>query len=483
MVSTGFIPTTMDPMIDGTANSERKLIFDQLFRQDVDMAIVPGLATEWDLVDELTWELKLRPDVKFHNGDPFTSADVKFTVDRILDPATKSTIPSAWLPVVKEVQVVDELTVRILTTVPWPAMPDLVQFLGIAPAKYFQEVGAEEFAANPIGTGPYKFVEWVKDSHLTLKANDEWWNGAPAIKDVTFRYAIEPTTRVASLLAGEVDIVQKLSPVDAKQVEATDGLVVAATRAMNQNIIGMNIFVPPLDDVRVRQALNYAVDWDTIIEKVLNGYAYRSSSTLNPLNLGYDPDVKPYPYDPDKARQMLAEAGYPDGFETTLDGTVGRYNQDKEVSLAIIADLAKVGVRVQYTGEEYTIFFPRLYAFDPDCKSSADGCNAKKSTIRGLWFFGCNGPADPDLCQQIHLSSLRRGIYYNTPRTDAMLDEQRTTIDPKARALILKEHNALMREEAPWIFSYDDATIYGHKQGLNFVPRPDEFLDVSAMSW
>ena len=480
-VSTAFVPTTLDPMIDGVAATETKLLMDPLFTYGSDMRIEPGLATEWHLADDTTWELKLRQDVKFHNGDPFTAADVKFNFDRILDPATKSRQVPTWYPQVAEVQIVDDFTVRILTKVPWPAMPNLVAFMRVAPAKYFQEVGAEAFAQKPIGSGPYKFVEWVKDSHMTFEANESYWRGAPAIKNVTFRYVPDASTRAAQLLSGEVDLVQKLSPTDVAQVEASDELAVSSARAMNMMFVGMNSFLEPFDDIRVRRALNHAVNWDVIIKSVLGGFAYRNESAIGGLTLGHNPGLSPYSYDPDLAKQLLADAGYPNGFETTFNGPVGRYNQDKEVAEAIIADLARVGVRTTYIGEEFNAFFTKFLG--DTALAMGAGERGRASEVKGLYLLGCNSPGDPDLCLTVHFDSKVRGIYYNSPEVDGLLATQRSNVDTASRLQQLQEISEVIQGEGPWIFAYDDATIYGHKSGLKFTPRPDEYVDVYGMGW
>lgn len=481
VIATAFIPTTLDPMIDGVAATETKLMMDGLFTQNVDMTIGPGLATEWKLINDTTWELKLRSGVKFQNGDPFTAADVKFNFDRILDPKTQSRQVPTWYPQVAEAQVVDDLTLRIVTKISWPALPQLVQFMRVAPAKYFQAVGAEGFAQKPVGTGPYKFVEWVKDDHLTLEANDSYWGGAPKIKRVTIRYVPDPTTRAAMLLSGEADLVQKLSPTDAAQVKAHTGLVVAGTRAMNQMFVGINTFVKPFNDIRVRQAMNYAVNWDQIIGTVLSGFAYRSASIPGSLTLGYNPNLKAFAYDPARAKQLLADAGYPNGFDTTFDGPVGRYNQDKEVAQAVVADLAKVGIRAAYTGVEYQTFFTKFLG---DVKlPMATGDRGRASAIQGLYLLGCNGPADPDLCLSVHLDSKVRGIYYNSPSLDALMVQQRSNTNAPARLLQLQDISKAVQDAAPWIFAYEDASIYGYKAGLKITVRPDEYVNVYAMSW
>lgn len=483
VVASPFIPTTLDPMIDSVPYSETKLMMDPLFLLTPDMKVEPGLATSWNRLDDTTWELKLRSGVKFHNGDPFTAADVKFNFDRVLDPATKSRQVPVYYANVKGAQVVDDLTVRITTTKPWPALPALLSFMRVAPAKYFKDVGAEVFAQKPVGTGPYKFVEWVKDSHITLEANDAYWRGAPKIKRATFRHVPDAATRVAQLLSGEVDLVHKIAPSNADRVRSSPGLALASVRTMTAMFVGMNSFVKPFDDVRVRRAMNYAVNWDEIIKTVLGGFAFRNASSIGALTNGHDPNLKPYAYDPAKAKQLLAEAGYPNGFETTLNGPIGYYNQDKEVAQAVAADLAKVGVRAQYVGAELTIHFTKLLG--DATLPMPTGARGRASSVQGLYLHGCSNTTggDFDLCNQLYFNSKVRAIYYNTPQVDALLDQEARELDSDARLRDARAVLKVLQEEAPWIFAYDDALLLGSKKGLNFTPRPDDFIDLYAASW
>jgi peptide/nickel transport system substrate-binding protein len=482
-IASSYIPTTLDPTIDSTPYSEIELMMDPLFRLSADMKVQPGLAVSWKTIDPTTWELKLRPGVKFQNGDPFTAADVKFNFDRILDPATQSRQLPVFYSEVKSTQVVDDLTIRILTKDPWPVLPLSLSFMHVAPAKYFQSVGSEAFAQKPMGSGPYKFVEWVKGSHITLEANENYWDGAPAIKKVTFVHAPDASTRDSQLLSGDVDLVHKVSPADAARVQAQSDLKLVSTRSMNLIFIGMNTFVKPFDDVRVRQALNYAVDWDSIIKNVLSGFAYRNASSIGALTAGYDPNLKPYPYDPTKAKQLLADAGYPNGFDTTFDGPIGFYNQDKEVSEAVIGDLAKVGVRVKYQGIEFQAFVTKFLG---DAKLlMGNGERGRASAIQGFYMFGCNNYVGNsfDFCNRLHLHSKVRGIYYNTPALDQMLDDESVIFDDNARDAKARQIEAYIQQQAPWIFAYDDAVLYGMKKGLQFTARPNDFVDVSRSSW
>jgi peptide/nickel transport system substrate-binding protein len=483
IVASVFKPTTLDPMIDSVPYGEIRMIMDPLVFLTPDMKIQPGLATEWKMVEPATWELKLRQDVKFHNGDPFTAADVKFNVDRTLDPDTKSRQVPVYYPKIDGATVVDDYTVRIHTKGPWPATMEGLTWMRIAPAKYFQEVGAEAFSLKPMGSGPYKFVEWIKDSHITLEANDQYWRGAPPMKKVTYRHVLDGPTRMAQLLAGEVDLIDKVPPSDAATIKDNANLDLLVNRSMNQLVLGMNTFAKPFDDVRVRQAMNYAVNIDEIIQRVLSGYAYRNPSSVGSLTQGYDANLKPYPYDSEKAKQLLTEAGYPNGFETTFDGTIGRYIADKEVAEAVIGQLARVGVRVKYNGAEFNTFFTR-YLSDASLPMG-DGVRAKASPVQGFYMFGCANfvGGDFEFCNRLHFHSKQRGIYYNTPRVDQILDEISTELNREVRLQKAAEAQKIIQEEAPWIFTYDDAALFGIKKGLTWTPRPDEFIDVYSAHW
>jgi peptide/nickel transport system substrate-binding protein len=245
-------------------------IFDSLLLRKGDTKLAPGLATSWKSIDPVTWEFKLRKNVKFHNGEPFNAAAVKFTLDKIFDPNTKSARRSgyAW---VKKVDVIDDYTVHVTTTVPYPLTLASMAELQIVPPKYYQEVGDQGFLKAPVGTGPYKFVSWVKDSALELVANDNYWRGKPAIKRVVFKPVPDEMTRVAAMLAGDADIITGAAPAMVTKLDKSpqaDVTVVTGSRAI---FIGFDTNQDtPLKDKRVRQAINYAVDVDTIVKTILN---------------------------------------------------------------------------------------------------------------------------------------------------------------------------------------------------------------------
>ncbi len=443
----------------------------------------PALATQWSVINPTTWELKLRTGVKFQNGDPFTAKDVKFNFDRILDPKTQSRQLSVYYAKVAGVAIVDDFTVRITTNGPWPGILAAISFMRVAPADYFQKVGADAFAQHPIGTGPYEFVSWVKDGSVTLKANPDYWRGPAKIKNVTFKVVTDNSSRVAQLLAGDADLIDNVPPSLAAQIKGRSDLQLGTVRSMNTMFIGMNSFVKPFDDIRVRQALNYAINWQQIIDGLLNGSAVRNASSTGALTLGYDSTVAPYPYDPAKARQLLAEAGYPQGFSTTFAGPVGRYTADKLVGEAVAGQLQQVGIRTQYEGSDFNDFFTKFLS--NAALSLSGGARGKASQIQGLYLLGCNNAVggDFDFCNRLHLSSKTRGIYFNTPELDAKLDAVSAETNATARLGLAKDAYRFIHDQAPWVFAYDDILNYGAKAGLTWTPRPDAFIDVYGASW
>src|SRR3990172_3852031 len=298
-------------------------IFDTLLARDTTTwKPVPHLAESVKSVNALTWELRLRKGVTFHNGEPFTAESVKFSFDRVLNPEQKSPLRGnfTWI---KSVDVVDEHTVRIVTTKPYPLIQEILTFgnFGMVPPRYIKEKGDANFAKHPVGTGPFTFVEWRKGERTVLEANERYWKGAPAIKTLVFRVIPETATQIAELLSGGVDIIRAVPPDQIPAIERSGTARITATKILRVVYLQLDgdgrAGKTPLTDVRVRRAINHAVNVDEIMQKVLGGKAVRAATGDNPMVFGYDPAVKPYAYDPAQARKLLAEAGYPNGLALT----------------------------------------------------------------------------------------------------------------------------------------------------------------------
>jgi peptide/nickel transport system substrate-binding protein len=427
----------------------------------------PGLATAIRSLNPTTWELKLRQGVKFHNGEPFNAEAVKFTIDRVLDPATKS-VTRGNLTWIKEVKIVDEYTVQLLTEKPFPAAPEFLTLAYIVPPKYLKSVGNEEFSRKPIGTGPYKHVEWRKAEHLIVEANKEYWKdspkGMPQIKTIVFRTIPETTTQIAELLSGGVDIIRNVPPDQIEVVKSSPNARISATRILRVNFLKLDSFgrasQTPLTNQKVREAMAYAINVDEMLSKILGGYAERTGSGVNPMHFGYDGAVKPYPYDPERAKKLLAEAGYPNGFEVGYDTTIGRYPQDKEIAEVVVGQLAKVGIKVNLQAFEWGAFY--------------DGVRAKKrAPIHDIGmsseFF------DADNTMSLHFKKGTIWSRWDNPEFDKLVVTARSTMNEKARLQALWRAGEIQHEEAPMVFLHQVSYLYGvNKRVKNWQPTNTE---------
>jgi peptide/nickel transport system substrate-binding protein len=323
------------------------------------------------------------------------------------------------------------------------------------PPQYFQQVGSDGFGKKPIGTGPYKLVEWVQNDHITMTANPDYWGGAPKITNVQWKLVNDALTRVQALKAGQADLVYQVAPAQVNDLNSSTTSKAVGWPSSRVMVAGFNTFVKPFDDVRVRQALNYAVDKQTILKTVLSGHGQQINSAGSPALFGYDPSLDPYPYDPVKAKQLLTAAGYPNGFATEWYGTQGRYEADVEIQQAIAGYLEAVGVTTKMTLTDVGTFFNAWLA----------------KSYQAIWFFGQgNTILDEDEFLNGMLYSKGRGWYYSTPATDAMIEAARTETDPAKRLALYKPLMQKLHDDAPWIFLWAQEDYWGVSNRLNWTP-------------
>jgi len=329
--------------------SARLNMFDNLVDYGYDGKLVPALAESWT-VNGLTVRFKLRQGVKFHNGEDFNAEAVKSSLEHLRDAELKSPAASN-MAAVKEFTVVDPYTVdMVLSRMDARIFDVLANDFSIVPPQYIKQVGIQGFISKPVGTGPFKFVEWVKDDRLTMEANEGYWTGSykgkPAVKTLVFRPITTAATRVAELRSGGVDFVHDVPPDQVASLKSA-GFNVITSKSPAVQYIYFNTTSDAgakLKDARVRLAMNYAVDVDTIIKTVLSGYGRPISGGLTDLNMGYNADVKPFTQDKARARQLLSDAGFANGMDLEMDITT---STKPDVAQAIIAQLAEVGVRVR----------------------------------------------------------------------------------------------------------------------------------------
>src|SRR5215831_7254964 len=440
-------------------------MFDNLVVRDLKtMQIVPHLATSWKTIDERTWEFTLRQDVMFHNGDKFTAHTVKFNYDRCLNPEQKCPQRGNHAKI-KEVQIVDDFTVRFITHDPYPIMLERMQNFQMVSEKVAKEKGDAFMAENPIGTGPYKFVHWLKGREILLERNESYWGAKPAIKYAKIRIIPDKATQVADLLAGGVDIVRALPPDQIEVLKASGAAYVTTAPVLRTAFIELDsqgrTEKNPFMDKRVRQAVNYGTNIDKIIEFVLNGQARRTANVINPLAFGYDPNVKPYPYDPEKAKKLLAEAGYPNGFEVRFLSTGADVPAQKQAAEAIQADLAKIGVRLKLNHIE-------------DTNSVVTQAKEGKAGPMFQWSWGYYSVFDADGILYDIFHSGNPWAYYSSDELDKLIDEGRSTLDQERRKLIYSQVQQILTEEAAHLFLWGIYGIWGVNKRVEWSAPSDE---------
>ena len=454
---------------DKNAHEPDRQIFDTLLRRNLKTLQLEGnLAESWRTLNDTTWQFKLKRNVKFHNGEPFDAAAVKFSVERMLNP--KQGAPGRTsIATIDHVDVIDASTVNVVTKAPFPLLPIRMSpghcgTVGIVPPKYLAQVGDAGFAVKPVGTGPYKFVEWVKDDRLVLEANKDYHRGAPAIDRLIFRPVPELTTRVAALVSGQADLVSDIPPDQTGKIQASGNAhVEISTLGGFVIMVKMtNYLMPgPWTDVRVRRAINYAIDMDTIIKTVLEGYGTVLGVPLEKEAFGFNPNIKWYGYDPERAKALLREAGYPNGFEMTLHAPNRRYMNDIEVMQAMAQMLGKVGIKAKVEVWEQSIYTTKW---------------RKRELLPAYMVaWGGAGVFDGDLLSSSVHSKSALAIFKNEA-LDKMLEDAQATNDPERRKAIYWKAQELIYEEAPIIKAYQQAHIFGVSNRLDWKPWVDNML-------
>ncbi|WP_245307029.1 ABC transporter substrate-binding protein [Mesorhizobium sp. SEMIA 3007] len=421
--------------------------------------LVPGLAESWKQIDDRTTEFSLRPDVHFHNGQPLTSADVKFTFDRILDPASDYVEASNLLKVIERIDAVDDLTVRITTKAPSPILLQLLAYhtSEIVPKAYFESVGESGFGQKPVGTGPFDFVKLQPDESIDLKANDSYFRGRPTISRLTFRSIPEVSGRITALANGEVDIINSIPPDQLKAVESL-GCCEVRSVLMNHHFIQYNTYNPVMADVKLRQALNLAINRQLLVDALWDGKATLPHSAQYEAwgpEL-YDPNRPTPPFDPDRARQLLKESSYKGQPIFYVTHPV-YYTNGVAVAEAVVQMWKAIGVnasvRVDEGWTQLTKDNPVLTA-----RNSSD------------WVV----PTDPAVTLYMTWS---KDLWKDEARFDELAEEGETTLDSGRRHDIYQKMIDLFEEEAPGTYLYRAPEFYGVRSGIEWLPNTEYTMD------
>ncbi|HBJ79304.1 MULTISPECIES: glutathione ABC transporter substrate-binding protein [Fusobacterium] len=442
---------------DGFSLRANKLIYSRLVESDGDMNIIPGLAESWEQIDDKTMQFKLRKGVKFHNGYDFTAEDVKFSFDRMANSPRIAFV----LPPIEKVEVVDDYTVNIVTKTPFgPLLAHLSHpALGIVSKKLITE-DEQSFKEHPIGTGSYKFKEWVPGDSLTLEKNEDYFDKKNGLKYIVFKNIVEASNRTIGLETGEIDISISVSSVDENTIKNNPKLQLITKPSISYSYVGMNTQKTPLNDVRVRKAINYAVDKQAIVDVILNGSGKIATSPIAPGVFGFTDKTKNYEYNVEKARELMKEAGYENGFKTSILVFGGEANtQTAEI---LQAYLKEIGIDLRIDVVEVSAYW------DATEKGRHD-------LFLGSWGV-VTGDADYGLYAMYH-SSAKGGAgnrdFYENPKVDELLDKAKMTTNPEERKKLYEEIQLLIVDDAPDIMLYNRILAVGAQKnikGLNIHP-------------
>jgi peptide/nickel transport system substrate-binding protein len=455
---------TLDPHLSTAGNDTNATfnIFDNLVFRDVNNQLQPMLATEWTTTGDTQWTFKLRKDVTFHNGDPFTAADVKFTIERTYDPAAKTLVATVFTTIDK-IETPDDYTVVFNTKQPDPLLPARLAFYGgqIMPAKYFQQVGAG-FADKPVGSGPYKFVEQVKDDRVVLEANSAYWGGAPTVSRVTIKPRPETAARIASLISGESDLAANIPPDQTDQVNRSGKTRTEPALYAGLWVLGVNSKVAPLSNKLVKQALALAVDRQSIIKEIFRGQGLVPNGGIAAGDFAYDGTLPPLAYDPTKAKALLKQANYYDE-EIIIETTQGYIANDRQMAEAIVQMWKDVGINAKAELIEISVRAQK---------------NASKS-FKGMWWTDPTSTVlDPDGMMWRLLGPGASQDYWRDEEWDKLGAEARTSLDANLRLKDYKRMNEIFRENFPWIPVLQPVISYGAANYVNFRYYSNGYLNL-----
>jgi len=477
--------TAIDPHYHNVTpnNNVAAHIFDYLVLRDERQKPIPGLAESWRTIDPLTWEFKLRRGVKFHDGSDFTAADVVASIERVPEVPNSPSPFTAYTKQIKEMIVVDPYTIRFRTAAPYPLMPtDMTQVAIVS--KSTLKATTEEFNSGKaaLGTGPYKLVRYAKGDRIELARHEAYWGGKTPWEKVTLRLLPNDASRVAALLAGDVQAIEYVPTSDVAKIRADKRLnvyKVVADRLIYLHMdsdrdqspfifdkTGRPLAKNPLKDARVRKALSKAINRTAIVDKVMEGEAVAAGQLLAEGMFGVTRNLKVEAYDPEGAKKLLAEAGYPDGFGLTVHSPNNRYVNDAKIAQAVAQMLTRVGIATKVEAMPSATFFPQA-------------TDLKFSFMVVGWSSGTGEASSPlkallaTYNKDKGFGTANRGRYSN-PRVDALLEEALATVDDPKREAVLQRATELAINDTGIIPLHFQVNLWATRNGITYAPRTDE---------
>jgi len=465
IVAQGGDISKFDPHLSTSANDIRVSfnLFDNLTSRHPDQKLYPSLATEWKATGPQTWAFKLRQGVKWHNGDPFTAEDAKYSLERTYDPAAKTMVATVFTTI-ERIETPDPFTLVIHTKKPDPLIPARLAFYGgqIVPKKYLTQVGPDTFNAKPVGTGPVRLGSWTKDDKTVLEANPDYWGGKADVDRVVFRPIPENAARVAALLKGEIDAMVLLPPDHFDRVN--QNATTRATGALYAGlyVLAVNSKVPPLDNPLVKQAMSLAIDRQAIVKELWRGRGIVPNGPIAQGDNHYDSGLPPLPYNAAEAKERLKKSGYKNE-PIYIETTVGYTANDKVMSEAIAAMWKDVGLNAVVEVVEYSVRAQKN----------------REKTFKGLWWSDPTSTLrDPDGMMWRLLGPGGPQDYWRHPEFDELGNAARFSLDEKFRGEAYRKMTRIFLEHNPWIVVIQPYEDYGLQKFVDFTPNPNQQFEL-----
>lgn len=474
VVAQGADAPTLDPIGENDQPSARvtEQIFDTLLEQDEDMEIQPGLAEDWEQIDDTTYEFELREGVEFHNGEELTADDVKFSYERLLDEDEAS--PGAFILEmvdVENIEVEDDYTIEIpLNETFAPIEFHLAHSVTAIVNEDAVEEYGDDFGQNPVGTGPFQFDDWEVGNQIDLERFDDHWRGEAGVGQLSFRNIEEDTNRTIELETGGADVIYDVAPTDLDRVEDGEEMDLMREDDLSTEYIGFNTEVEPFDDEKVRQAINYALEMEPIVEGVYYGLGEPARSPLAPAVMHNNQDVRSYEQDMERAQELLADAGYEDGFEAEIWTNDDQQRQD--IAEMVQGQLSQIGIDLDISIREWGTYLDETAEGDHE--------------MYILGWVSVTGDADYGLYSLFHSDehgAAGNRTFYDNEEVDELLDEGRETFEEDERAEIYEEAQEIITEEAPWIFTQVGEEAVGTRDYVdNLTINPAGHHDLSEVT-
>jgi len=463
-------------------------VFDALTNRDSEANLIPSLASDWKILDETTWEFNIRKGVKFHDGSYLTAEDIVFSFNRIPQVPNNPASYVVNVNMIDSVEIKDPYTIIIKTKYPYPMLGNRISDVFIVSKKLVENASTADFTSGKvaIGTGPYKFMEYIPGESYIIERNEDYWGEKPAFKRVVFKIIPNSSARVAALISGEVDIIENLEPILMETVEKAKNCKVLKRPSSRDLFLEIDSFrdqspfvtdknentLPnnPLKDPRVRWALSMAIDRDTIIDNVLNGLGEKNNQLIPKGWYSHNEEIEEIKYDPEKAKNLLKEAGYTDGFGLTIHGPNDRYINDAQVIQAIAQMWSKIGIKTKVETMPKSVYFGRLNKHE-----FSVGLLGWESSMLGsslMVLSACCHSYDKDK----GYGTWNAGDYYN-PEVDRLIEEANFSMNDKEREVLLNKAMKIIIDEQGVIPLYTQYIIMGARNDVEYEVRNDEHFD------